>query len=190
MLNKLNFTVAAFLPLVASLIFTGCAAKTDQCFNFGENITILMDHKVVDSFLGEVKDRVDFNDDGINDRVVLLPISKRSKIASDVIISNPFEMYQTKEAELSDKPHLAIGIIHSATEKAPCKRFIFYNNVVFGEWNGDPNVIYQPGKLLIGVETYHYKNFLMWTYKVENVFVVFWDGSEYKAEIVYKPEAD
>jgi hypothetical protein len=63
-------------------------------------------------------------------------ISKKSKFASDVVVSNPFpkQFFHKDDANLTDAPHLAIGIIHSAAETATCERFVIYNNAIFKEW--------------------------------------------------------
>jgi hypothetical protein len=176
-------------------LFVLCHAKDDQCLNFGENFTVFTEHKRTGDFINKIKDlmniSVDLNYDTIKDRVVLLSVSKRSKIASDIVVSNPFESYQEKESELSDEPHLAIGIIHSATEQAPCKRFILYNNVVFPKWDGSyETLIGEDGYAIISIDGIDAEYEIFVGGRGENPFAIFWNGREYEAKDIFKPEGD
>lgn len=129
---------------------------------------------------------LDLNGDGVKDRVVLLSISKKSKFVSDIVVSNPFpkQFFHKDDANLTDTPHLAIGIIHNATETAACKRFVIYNNAIFGEWigpnEGFPIELYQSYKLYAAIS--------IWT-REGNDNVLFWNGKEYEAEYYdYEPQ--
>ncbi|MDR2638582.1 MAG: hypothetical protein LBC09_01945, partial [Helicobacteraceae bacterium] len=133
----------AFIAL--SFVLTACAAKRDQCLYFGENIKVFTElEKFADG--KDVKSALDLNGDGINDEIVYLSITKSSNIAKDITISNPFDFikYDTEltdiSEELSDIPHLALGIIHTATKTSSCERFIVYNNALLPEWDGNSDI--------------------------------------------------
>jgi hypothetical protein len=184
-LNKLNSILKPILLFLLS--FNICYAKTDQCLNFGDNIEISTKINHLSYGGNEAKNRLDLNDDGILDRVILLSISKRSKIAPDVKISNPFKPYQTKEAELLDQPHLAIGIIHSATKTSPCKKFVLYNNFIFDEWGGIIDRKITVDELLIAASAYFHNILLIHTSKIRHEFVVSWNGKDHEAYISEYP---
>jgi hypothetical protein len=142
----------SFLIAVTSLSFilSGCAAHSnanvgDPCLNFGEDIKVFTDLEVIYNGAA-VKSTLDLNGDGVNDRVVYLSITKRSKIAKDITVNNPFDFlkfnddFKNIDDRLFDTPHLALGIIHNATKTSACERFIIYNNALLPEWDGNSDV--------------------------------------------------
>jgi hypothetical protein len=135
------------LALAYALALNGCAIVSanngDQCLNFGDGIKIFTE--LEHFYSGDViKSQLDLNGDGVNDRVVYLSIDRSAKLTSDVIATNPFEYgvegYTKEDENLSDKRHLALGIIHSPTQTKPCERFVIYNNVYFKEWDGNSDI--------------------------------------------------
>jgi hypothetical protein len=167
----------------------------DACLDFGRDIIVFTDLEKLSKEAAEVKSTLELNGDGVKDRVVLLSISKRSKFAPDVIVSNPFkrQVFHVGDANLTDKPHMAIGIIHSATKTKPCKKFIIYNNAVFSEWNGSVETLRTTrGMLIVEVNpSYNAKNdkIVVWTPNAD-VNLLFWGGKAYSAEFVSSPEGE
>ncbi|MDR2033943.1 MAG: hypothetical protein LBP89_04850 [Helicobacteraceae bacterium] len=138
-----SFLIAVTL---LSFILSGCAIRGnanvgDPCLNFGDGIKIFTE--LEHFYRGDViKSQLDLNGDGIADRVVFLPITKQSKIAKDVTLTNPYaDLEDGEDSRLSDIPHLAVGIIHSATKTKPCEKYIIYNNALYGEWSDDIEVL-------------------------------------------------
>jgi hypothetical protein len=199
--NKYRLIV---LTLTLALALNACAAKQDRCLYFGEGIKVFTDLEV--TYNGEtVKSELDFNGDGINDRVVYLSITKSSKIAKDITISNPFEFlklhddFKNRSDGLSDTPHLALGIIHTATKTSPCERFIVYNNALLPEWNGasDLKVLEQLLELfpswkeirseeLKDIARYDSLGFM----KLGWCVLLYWNGKEYQTESLDWGEGD
>ncbi|MDR2639234.1 MAG: hypothetical protein LBC09_05305 [Helicobacteraceae bacterium] len=194
MLQKRYSLLASALALALAL--NACAAKQDQCLYFGEGIKVFTElEKFADG--KDVKSVLDLNGDGINDEIVYLSITKGSEIAKDIIISNPFDFikYDTEltdiSEELSDIPHLALGIIHSATKTSPCERFIVYNNALLPEWDGnsDIKVVRQLLELFPSwkeIRSEELKDIARYDslgiYQLGWRVLLYWNGKEYKTE--------
>jgi hypothetical protein len=177
--------IAAFTLFAIGRI---CVFADDPCLNFGENIVVFNNIETLLQNTRPVKDSLDLNGDGVNDRVVLLSVSTKSKPSPDIVVSNPFPRKDVHErdANLSDEPHLAIGVIHSATKTSPCKRFILYNNAVFRAWNGDSKALYKLDEdSCFLIELFPsfkiYAAIGIWTPDSYGD-MIFWDGKKYEAE--------
>jgi hypothetical protein len=196
--------------LIFCIVFNGCSAINDQCLNFGENIQIYEGIKAHHN--GKLLEAAgDFNGDGVKDKVVLLSISKNSKFAPDVVVSNPFT-YQTfyeRDANLTDTPSMALGIIHGGAKTTDWKRFALYNNAVFKEWDGSPNKLYEldnyKSRLIEIYMFYKGDPFFEFSAKQtkgleRDAFIVvtpygytnfiFWNGKEYEAKFDSQEEPD
>jgi hypothetical protein len=175
--------IALFLLILS---FSTCYAKDDDCLNFDKNIKVFTD---LEKLLGDdgkrVKNTLDLNGDGVKVRVVLLSVSEKSKPAKGV---------NAKEAtnylgEFEYSPHIAIGIIHSATQDKPCERFIIslVTSVFAGDWDGTIDNFYINGEPLITMPPCEFKNigeeydmFCIMQPINGNIFALYWDKEKEK----------
>jgi hypothetical protein len=185
-----------FLSIALILSFSFCYAKDDDCLNFGKNIKVFTD---LEKLLGDdgkrVKNTLDLNGDGVKDRVVLLSIGERAVPAKNITLSSPFVYYATYANVFEDPPHIAIGIIHSATKDKPCKSFIIRaSKTIFYKWDGtidnffidnEPLITMPP--CLVQYEWLDYDMFCVYPNKDPNraiiyatIFALYWDKEKEK----------